>query len=73
MTRKSCKHSMQHAEHWTAVSTLLGLISSAYHDLYHWRLNQQPQKAELKLTVGHQFPSHTSDAKLTSHGKYATT
>ena len=41
--------SMWHTEHWTAVLTLLGLISSAYRDLHHWRSNQQPQTAELKL------------------------
>ena len=28
-------------KHWTAVSTLLGLISSVYHDLYQWRLDLQ--------------------------------
>ena len=49
LTRKSGKHSIWHIEHWTAVLTLLGLISSVYHDLYHWRLNQQPQNPELKL------------------------
>ena len=37
---------MQLTEHWTAFSTLLGLISSAYRDLRHWRSNQQPQDAE---------------------------
>ena len=26
---------MRHTEHWTGVSTLLGLISSAYHNLHH--------------------------------------
>ena len=26
---------MQNTEHWTAVSTLLGLISSAHHNLHH--------------------------------------
>ena len=26
---------VRHTEHWTAVSTLLGLISSAYRDLHH--------------------------------------
>ena len=36
-------------EHWTAVSTLLGLISSVYHNLHHWRSNQRPQIAVLKL------------------------
>ena len=34
---------------WTAVSTLLGLISSVYHDLPFWRSNQRPQNAEPKL------------------------
>ena len=36
-------------EHWTAVSTLLGLISSVYRNLHHWRSNQQPQIAVPKL------------------------
>ena len=36
-------------KHWTAVSTLLGIISSVYHVLPHRRLNQRPQNAELKL------------------------
>ena len=35
-----------HTEHWTAVLTLLVLISSAHHDLHHWRSNQQPQCEE---------------------------
>ena len=30
-------------EHWTAVSTLLSLISSVYRNLHHWRSNQRPQ------------------------------
>ena len=34
---------------WTAVSTLLGLISSVYRDLPHWRSNQQSHNAEPKL------------------------
>ena len=34
---------------WTSVLTLLGLISSVYRDLHHWRLNQRPQIAEPKL------------------------
>ena len=60
---------MWHTEHWTAVSTLLGLISSAYRDLHHWRSNQQPQNAEAEtLPLGHQFISHISNAELTSHG-----
>ena len=36
-------------KHWTAVSTLLGLISSAYRDLRHWRSDQWPQITEPKL------------------------
>ena len=49
MTRKSGKHSMQHTKPWTVISTLLGLISYIFHNLHHWRSNQWPQKAELKL------------------------
>ena len=68
MTSKSGKH-MRHMEHWTAVSTLLGLINSAHRDLHHWRSNQQPQNAEAEtLPVGHRFMPHITDAKLTSHG-----
>ena len=59
---------MRYTEHWTAVSTLLGLINSAYRDLHHWRSNQQPQNAEAEtLLLGHRFISHISDAELTSH------
>ena len=36
-------------KHWTAFSTLLGLISSVYCDLTHWRSNQRLQNAEPKL------------------------
>ena len=42
-------------KHWTAISTLLGLISSVYRDFHLWRSNQWPQIAEPKLynwTVG---------------------
>ena len=61
---------MQHTEHWTAVSTLLGLISSAHCDLHLWRSNQQPQYAEAEtLPLGHQFIPHISDVELTSHDK----
>ena len=38
-----------HTEHWIAVSTLLGLISSAYRDFHHWTLNKWLQIAEAKL------------------------
>ena len=60
---------MWRTEHWTAVSTLLGLISSTHRD-HHWRSNQQPQyvKAEI-LPLGHRFMPHISEAELTSHSK----
>ena len=47
MTRISSKY--PHATYGTAVSTLLGLISSAYHKLHHSRSNQQSQKEEAEL------------------------
>ena len=63
---------MRHTEHWTDVSTLLGLISSAYLDLYHWRSKQQPQNAETETPpLSHQSMPHISDAKTTSHRKNA--
>ena len=43
--------------HWTAVLISLGLISNAYCDLPHWRSNQRPQNAELKLYVDAYFQS----------------
>ena len=46
-TRQTLAHDIR--KHWTAVSTLLGLISSVYRDLPHWRLNQRLQNAELKF------------------------
>ena len=45
--RRMPVHDIQ--KHWTAVSTLLGLTNSIYHDLPHWRSNQWPQNAEPKL------------------------
>ena len=36
-------------KHWSTVSTLLGLISSVYRDLNHWRSNQRLQIAVPKL------------------------
>ena len=45
-TRKSTEH---RREHWTAVSTLLCLISSVYRNFYYWRSNQRPQIAVPKL------------------------
>ena len=70
MTRKSSKH--PHTTYGTAVSTLLGLISSAYCDLHCWRSNQQPQNAEAEtLPRGHRSLSCIIDAELTSHGDNA--
>ena len=37
---------MWHTEYWTAVSTLLSLISSTYRDLHNGRSNQHRQNAE---------------------------
>ena len=34
---------------WTAVSTLLGFISSVYRDFHHWRSSHRPQIAVPKL------------------------
>ena len=36
-------------KYWTAVSTLIGLISSVYRDLHHWKSNQQPQITVSKI------------------------
>ena len=36
-------------EHWTAVSTLFGLISSVDRNQHNWRSNQRPQIAVTKL------------------------
>ena len=44
--RRTLTHDIR--KHWTAVSTLLGMISSVYHDLHHWRSNQRPQ---IEMTV----------------------
>ena len=44
--QRTLSHDIQ--KYWTAVSTLLCLISSVYHDLPHWRLNQRQQNVELK-------------------------
>ena len=52
MTRKFGKH--LHVTYGTAVSTLLGLISSVYRDLHHWKSNQQPPNVETEtLSLGH--------------------
>ena len=50
---KLASTSMQYTEHWTAVLTLLSLISCVYRDLHNWRSNQQPQKEEPKLHIAH--------------------
>ena len=50
MTRKSGKYPTHDIrKQLNAASTLLGLISSVYRDLHHWRSNQRPQIVELKL------------------------
>ena len=64
MTRKTGKHSVWRTEQWTAVSTLLGLSSSAYRDLQHWRSNKRPQNAEPKLYHWPRVTLHTSTAKV---------
>ena len=38
-------------KHWTALSTLLGLISSVYHDFSHLKSNKRPQNAELPVHI----------------------
>ena len=48
--RQTLMHDIR--KHWTTVLTLLGLISSIYHDFSHWRSNQQPQIAVPKLYSG---------------------
>ena len=63
-------------EHWTAVSTLLGLISSVYCNLHHWRSNQRPQKctdcSAKTLQLSHQFISYANDAKSRLFGRAIT-
>ena len=44
--RRTPTHNIR--EHWTAVSTLLGLIN-IYHNLHHWRSNQRPHIAVPKF------------------------
>ena len=46
MTRKPGEHLRKH---WTAVSTLLGFLSSVYCDLHLGKSNQRPQIAQPKL------------------------
>ena len=36
-------------EHWTAISTLLGLVSSVYRNLHHWRSNLKNKKNYIHL------------------------
>ena len=62
MTKKSCKH--LYAKYCTAVSTSLGIISSAHRNLHVWRSNQQPQHTEAEtLPLGHRFILHIIDVK----------
>ena len=46
-SRRRLTHDIR--KRWTAVSTLLGHISSVYRDLHLWRSNQWPQIAMPKL------------------------
>ena len=63
---------MRHAEHWTAVSTVLVLMGSAYRNLQHWRSTQQPQNTEAEtLPRDQRFISHICDVELNSHGDNA--
>ena len=72
MTGKSGNTYMLHTEPWTAVSTLLCLISSAHRDLHKWRSKQQPKYAEAEtLPLGHRFRPYISDTEYTSHGDNA--
>ena len=64
ITRKSAKH--LRTTYRTAVSTLLGLISSVYRNLHHWRSKQRTQIAGPKLYNWANI-SHTTDIKSTSH------
>ena len=69
MTRKSGKHLHVTYGVLTAVWTLLGLLTSAYRDLHHWRSNQKPQSANAKtLPLGHRFTPRISNSELTSYG-----
>ena len=71
MTRKNPAHTyIWHTEHWTVVTTLLGLISSAHRDLHHRGSNQQPLHGEAEtLPLGHWFMLRINDTELTSHRK----
>ena len=75
MTEKPANTVCDIQNHWAAVSTLLGYISSIYYDL--------PRPFEIKpattecwaeiLSLKQLSKSHSSHAKLTNHGKCATT
>ena len=60
-------------KHWTAVSTLLGHISSVYHDLPPLEIKPSTTECRAKTLPLTQDPtSHTSDPKSTSYGKCVT-
>ena len=52
--RRTLTHDIQ--KHWTAISTLIGVISSVYRDLHRWKSNQRPQIAECLLD-GNSIPN----------------
>ena len=58
MTR-NIRQTLTHENTGQAVSTLLGLISSVYCDLHHWRSIQRPQIAEPKLYNWDNSPCRT--------------
>ena len=59
-----------YAWHTDTLDSCFDLINSVYRHPHHWRSNQQSQFVVPKLQLSHQFISHTSDAKLTSHGRF---
>ena len=56
---------------WTAVSTLLGLISCVYRELPTGDWTNDLRMQSRNSTIDHQPTSHTSDAKLTSYDNCA--
>ena len=72
MTGKSGKHlRATHPKHWTAVSTLLGIIRS----VIPWSppVEIEPANTEWRaetLSLSPQSTSHTNGAKLTSHHNF---
>ena len=64
--QRTVTHDIQ--KHLTAVSTLLGLISSVYHDLHHWIESATTDCRAETLRLRQQSIWRTSEAKSTSHG-----